>query len=156
MLENREYLRKSKSIKNMKEITEKIGPRGLIGFGWRVGETVTSVIEGNRSESGTGESYHLVPPRVPYLREAVQEYDGVWTWKRGLVIGEVQRIEVKCRGVVLTGSGFCDVELESTNVDELVLDWIHELKALKSRLKNLVFLDDKSTSSCACVYFIRV
>ena len=81
MLENREYLRKSKSIKNMKEIIEKIEPGGLI-TGWRrVGKTIASVIEGDSSESGIGQGYHLVPPRVPYLRETVQEYNGASTWR---------------------------------------------------------------------------
>jgi len=63
----------------MKEVVENIGPGGLLGLGWRIGETIASVIEGDGSESSIGKSYHLVPPRVPYLRETVQEYDGVST-----------------------------------------------------------------------------
>lgn len=113
----------------MKEITEKIGPRGLIGFGWRVGETVTSVIEGNRSESGTGESYHLVPPRVPYLRETVQEYNGASTWRNKKEEEEERTVfnllKMQWCIVILTASYFSNVELEISNVDELVFDSIH-------------------------------
>jgi len=68
-----------KSLKNMKEVAENIGPGGLLGLRWRIGETIASVIEGDGSDSSIGKGYHLVPPRVPYLRETVQEYDGVST-----------------------------------------------------------------------------
>jgi len=54
-------------------------PGGVVGMGWRIGETIASVIEGDGSESSIGKGYHLVPPGVPYLRETVQEYDGVST-----------------------------------------------------------------------------
>ena len=74
------YLRNSKSIKNYKEVAEKIRESGLIGLGRRVGKTVASVIGRDGSESGMGEGDHLVAPRVPYLWEPVQEYDDVWTW----------------------------------------------------------------------------
>jgi len=63
----------------MKEVVENIGPGGGFGMGWSIGETVASVIEGDGSESSIGKGYHLVAPGVPYLRETVQEYDGVFT-----------------------------------------------------------------------------
>ena len=63
----------------MKEVVENMRPGGVVGMGWRIGETIASVIEGDGSESSIGKGYHLVPPGVPYLRETVQEYDGVST-----------------------------------------------------------------------------
>jgi len=75
----REYLWKVKSLKNMKEVAENVGPGGVVGMWWSIGETIASVIERDGSESSIGKSYHLVAPGVPYLRETVQEYDGVFT-----------------------------------------------------------------------------
>lgn len=113
----------------MKEIIEKIEPGGLI-TGWRrVGKTIASVIEGDSSESGIGQGYHLVPPRVPYLRETVQEYNGVSTWRNKKEEEEERTVfnllKMQWCIVILTASYFSNVELEISNVDELVFDSIH-------------------------------
>ena len=73
------YLGKSKSIKNCKKVSDKIRESGLIGFGWRVRKAEPTEIGRESCEARTGEGSHLVAPRVPYLREPVQEYDDVWT-----------------------------------------------------------------------------
>nr|GMC88200.1 Alpha/Beta hydrolase fold [Ipomoea batatas] len=61
-------------IKECRKVTDEVGDSGLLGFGRLIGQPVSSVIGGNGPESGIGDGEHLVAPRVPYLREAMQEH----------------------------------------------------------------------------------
>lgn len=72
-----QYLGETECVENCEEISEKVREGGLVGLWRRVRKAVASVIGGNGSEAGAGEGDHLVAPRVPYLREAVEEYDDV-------------------------------------------------------------------------------
>nr|GMD83191.1 Alpha/Beta hydrolase fold [Ipomoea batatas] len=68
----------AQSIKERNKIVDKVKKGGLLGFRRLIRQPVSSVIDGNGSESGLGHGNHLVAPRVPYLREAMQEHHH-WT-----------------------------------------------------------------------------
>lgn len=68
------YLGNGERIKDRGSIVDQVVEGGFLGFCRRIGQSVSSEIGCNDSETGVCDGNHLVAPSVPYLRESVKEY----------------------------------------------------------------------------------
>lgn len=71
------HLVDGEGVEHGDEIGDDVLERRLLGLRRRVRQPVPAVIRCERAEPGLSSSHHLVPPRLPYLREPVQEDDHV-------------------------------------------------------------------------------